>query len=221
MLTIPRNAGSNTSIPVPGMMNCWESAALDRKPRLNVGPGVAVGSGVGVAVGSGPGVGGEQSGPRGATPSGRLALGMPLSQVWNTASVGAQSPAFSPNIKSTSAASPVRLEGSAPVNWFLKRYSASRLERRPSSAGISPFNWLPERARIVRFSRVAELRRYLPAQLVAGEGQDYQVFEGCPVPPVSARSTGCPGGTALANWKGGPAPPVSARSTGFRLSPVL
>ena len=53
------------------------------------------------------------------------------------------------------------------------RYSSVRLERLPSSAGISQLKSLSMRARSVRLERLAQLRRYLPAQGVAAEVHPY------------------------------------------------
>ena len=59
--------------------------------------------------------------------------------------------------------------GISPLNWFPARLSNVKLVRLPNSAGISPLNWFPARLQQCQVGEVAQLRRYLPAQLVPGE----------------------------------------------------
>ena len=61
--------------------------------------------------------------------------------------------------------------------------------------------------------QAAQLRRYLPGQLVAG-GTALPGWSGCPTPPVSPRSTGCCGGWLvrsgyLPQLRRYPCPPMS------------
>ena len=63
--------------------------------------------------------------------------------------------------------------------------------------------------------QTAQLRRYLPGQLVQnGRAQLSRLAVGCPSLRVCTRSTGCWRGVAESGWSGCPTPPVSPRSTG-------
>ena len=80
--------------------------------------------------------------------------------------------------------------GIPPLNWFpedqssrlaaqLRRYPPLRLARLvgevANSGGISPLNWFSAEVQQFQVGEVAQLRRYLPAQLVRGELQPFQV----------------------------------------------
>ena len=61
--------------------------------------------------------------------------------------------------------------GISPVNWLLLSHSHCRLDRFPSSVGISPVNWFTGEGQPCQAGQVPQFRRYLPGQLVYGEGQ--------------------------------------------------
>ena len=91
--------------------------------------------------------------------------------------------------------SPIRLArlpnsgGISPLNRFRLSHRVLRLARLPNSGGISPLNWFSLRSRDSQVGEVAQLRGYLPAQLVLEEGQRLSGWRGCPTPAVSPRST--------------------------------
>ena len=57
--------------------------------------------------------------------------------------------------------------GTHPVNRLSESSSRSRLDRLPSSGGISPLRSLPPQAKLFEVGKVAQLGRDRPAQLVA------------------------------------------------------
>ena len=108
---------------------------------------------------------------------------------------------------------------------FRERYCPLRLERLPSSAGISPLKSLPLRYSICQVGEAAQLRRYLPAQAVEVEVQFSSPLRYSPLRlerlPNSRRYLPAQGviaevPVALSGWRGCPAPPVSPRSSRFR-----
>ena len=113
--------------------------------------------------------------------------------------------------------------GTHPVNWFPWSHSRVRLARLPNSGGISPLNWFPLEGQPCQVGEVAQLRRYLTAQLVlvprdshVQVGEVAQLRRYLTAQLVRAEVQHCPG------WRGCPTPAVSPRSTGFspRYSPV-
>ena len=64
--------------------------------------------------------------------------------------------------------------GISPLNWLEpRRFSCTRLARLPNSGGISPLNWLSVEGQKMQVGEVAQLRRYLPAQLVIVGGSEF------------------------------------------------
>ena len=72
---------------------------------------------------------------------------------------------------------PNKLSGTHPLNWFPPSPSLDRLARLPNSGGISPLNWFSLRRSHLQVGEVAQLRRYLSAQLVRAEAQHSQIGE--------------------------------------------
>ena len=71
------------------------------------------------------------------------------------------------------------------------------MERLPSSVGISPVSWLLKRNSRSQVGEVAQFRRYLPGQLVAGRGLAVpQVGEVAQLPWVSPQSIDSPTGNS-------------------------
>ena len=133
-----------------------------------------------------------------------------------------------------------RLLGTHPLKALPSRYSVSRLERLPSSAGISPLKLLALRCSHSRLERLlssagisplklvvaeeqiyqvgeaAQLRRYLPAQLVVVEAQPFKVGEAAQLRRYLPAQAVVGEGTDMSGWRGCPAPPVSPRSSRCR-----
>ena len=107
--------------------------------------------------------------------------------------------------------------GTHPVNWLKLRSNSVRLARLPNSGGISPLNWFRLRPQPSQVGEVAQLRRYLPAQLVVARASSPLRLARLPnsggISPLNwfpSEGQRCPG------WRGCPTPAVSPRSTRSR-----
>ena len=108
--------------------------------------------------------------------------------------------------------SPVRLDrppssgGISPVNWLLSRDSSVRLDRPPSSGGISPVNWLLLEPQPRQVGQAAQLRRNLARQLVVVKRQLRQVGQAAQLRRYLARQLVVVArGHSTSGWTGRPA----------------
>ena len=116
-----------------------------------------------------------------------------------------------PKVNDASAVSPVKVCGSSSGQLVaIKRDRVVRLDRLPSSAGISPVSWLLKRYRLLQIG-VGSPTPSVSHHSTGWHGEpDSLGWRGCPTPSVSPRSTDWSrGASAFAGWRGCPVPSVS------------